>query len=233
LKTLLKRIFVDNGFSINEIHNTNKKNKVFFAANYSNNAVNFYLVVFIEQITKDFLSQEVPEYYNAIKSLEVGYDERMDKNLSMLVCMNSDEIKAKELSEVIFEIEEDPYFFKKYVLSYTNSQGEQLRELFSDEKCISNILLNKIVNDSEKFSEFKNAQDNSETGLFEICSKIMIKLPFIRFIKASGQIEDLSLKIEEDLLNSSIFEFTKSILQTNIESENLIDDILVFIGGEE
>ncbi|MEH7460485.1 ABC-three component system middle component 1, partial [Bacillus sp. JJ1127] len=113
MKEIIKNIFIDNKFdiiSLNQYENT------FLAANYREECINFYLVVFLENIPTDFLENQVSELYYTIKGLEKGYDERMDKNLSMLICLhNKQDLEDKQLMKSVFDVEEDPYFFKKYV----------------------------------------------------------------------------------------------------------------------
>lgn len=79
-------------------------------------ATNFYLIVYTDEINTEFISKRVPEYFNAIKTIEKGYDERIDKNLSMLICLRNNTTSIIEHKN-IFEIEEDPYFFKNIYLS--------------------------------------------------------------------------------------------------------------------
>ena len=80
----------------------------------------------------------------------------MDKNLSMLVCLHTDnKADLKELHKNIFEIEEDPYFFKS-MFFFSKEQEKTLTELFEREEGEnSKFIINKIVNDNENFVSFK------------------------------------------------------------------------------
>lgn len=207
--------------------------KIAFYANYSTDATNFYLVVYPEYIKTDFLSEHVPSYFRAIKEIESGYDERMDKNLSMLVCVKNDDFKEENLSGVTFEIEEDPYFFKKYVIMYNDNNLTELNKRFSTNEKDSNTILNEIVNDTESFLSYKNGESKNESLLYEIGSNLMIKIPFLRLEKKIETMEDLSKEIAERLMAEGIQEFNKSLLGLNENHKKLsIEEIMFVMDGE-
>src|SRR5699024_3630439 len=88
--------------------------------NLSNNQnINYYTVLFIENLF-DIKEKEVNfnAFYEDIKRTITNYDHRMDKNLSMVICSRLENLKVTEdINKKIYQIEEDPYFFKKYVLT--------------------------------------------------------------------------------------------------------------------
>src|SRR5689334_15144016 len=128
MKEIIKRVFYDYKFEEITLPSREGEN-VLFEVNLNENCINFYVVIFLNEIPEDFLEIKVPELYYRIKGLESGYDERMDKNLSMLICLKSNiEVENKDLTKKIFEIEEDPYFFKKYIFTYTEKQIDALSE---------------------------------------------------------------------------------------------------------
>ena len=120
MKEILRKIFTDNHFISVKLSNPVQKRDLDFWACYKENAINFYLVLLMEEeeLAINSVINDVSTYFDAIKSLETGYDERMDKNLSMLVCLKVKDSAVSKIYEDVFEIEEDPYFFNKYVLLY-------------------------------------------------------------------------------------------------------------------
>lgn len=230
MKSIIQKIFNDNGFNNIKIANPVEESHIEFWANYSDNAVNFYLVLFENNIlTEDFLSWKIPAYFNAIKQLETGYDERMDKNLSMIVCVKTDNDETQKNSEKIFEIEEDPYFFKKYVITYDDNNSKELKAKFNEGGESSNVILNRIINDSTMFLSYKMNENNALTSLYEICTKLMIKIPFMRLEKRLEELDDLSEKINEELSEKSLLAFKDSLLGFNENDERIIDNILSII----
>ncbi|HFI0737766.1 TPA: hypothetical protein ACGO6E_002095, partial [Streptococcus suis] len=86
MKEVIDKIFSNNGFENISIVNP-FSDEISFWGNYSKTATNFYLIVYVNEITEDFIAKRVSEYFNTIKTIERGYDERIDKNLSMLICL--------------------------------------------------------------------------------------------------------------------------------------------------
>lgn len=236
MKEIVKKIFYDYNFEERKIPSLFNKD-LFFAVNFNKECLNFYIVVFINEINDNFLDDQVLEYYNAIKGLELGYDERMDKNLSMLVCLRSDdELKKKELLKKIFEIEEDPYFFKKYVFSYTDEHYKILSDYFESNNNIhSKTLLNNIVNDNELFISFKSQPNDASNSLYNLCSKLLIKLPFVVFERGEKKIENLTEKIRENLQIEDLVKYSDEWLKIEEKKNGYnIDDILaVILEGDE
>lgn len=205
-------------------------NLVDFWVNNSKYAVNYYLVLYVDNIKEDFLSNEVPTYFNSIKKLENGYDEKMDKNLSMIVCVNTTNSKTKNITDKIFEIEEDPYFFKKYVITYNMDSYKQLEKLLGGKEESSNSILNRTINDTNKFLAFKKNEENDTTVLYEICTKLMIKIPFLRLEKRLEKMEDLSAVINEELQQKELFTFKDTLLNLDENNEEILENILNLIG---
>lgn len=230
MNKIIRQIFYDNGFSNMELETPLEGNLVDFWVNNSKYAVNYYLVLYVDNIKEDFLSNEVPTYFNSIKKLENGYDEKMDKNLSMIVCVNTTNSKTKNITDKIFEIEEDPYFFKKYVITYNMDSYKQLEKLLGGKEESSNSILNRTINDTNKFLAFKKNEENDTTVLYEICTKLMIKIPFLRLEKRLEKMEDLSAVINEELQQKELFTFKDTLLNLDENNEEILENILNLIG---
>lgn len=228
MNKIIRQIFYDNGFSNIELETPFEGNLVDFWVNNSKYAVNYYLVLYVDDIKEDFLSNEVPIYFNSIKKLENGYDEKMDKNLSMIVCVNTTNSKTKNITGKIFEIEEDPYFFKKYVITYNMDSYKQLEKLFGGKESSNNVL-NRTINDTNKFLAFKKNEENETTVLYEICTKLMIKIPFLRLEKRLEKMEDLSAAINKELQQKELFTFKDTLLNLDENNEKISDNILSLI----
>ncbi|WP_373568359.1 ABC-three component system middle component 1 [Lysinibacillus fusiformis] len=88
------------------------------------------------------------------------------------------------MQSLIFDIGEDPYTFKKYILTYTDEQESLFTSLFNEYVSEQNDMtsfLNKILYNTEKFSTFKNRESNENTLLYDLVSKMFIKLPYLSF----------------------------------------------------
>lgn len=235
MKELIKRIFNDNRFEKIFIDHTNMKNEIEFWGNYSTNETNFYLVVYLKKINENFLIEDVPFYFDAIKKMSEGYDERIDKNLSMVVCINSD-LENEDIDRAIFEIEEDPYYFKKYVITYNDNQVNQLLTKFREEESDSNKIINRVVNMATLFSNYKNNVNNKtkdnrglDFELYEISTKLLIKLPFLKVEKRDEVLENLNSTIEKKLEKVSLLDLKNVLLNIDIENTNNKTEITEYI----
>ncbi|RGF89051.1 hypothetical protein DXA10_14670 [Firmicutes bacterium AM55-24TS] len=52
----------------------------------------------------------------------------MDKNTSLIYCVKRD-IKSNKLDELKVKIEDDPFYFKKYVFAYSEAQSDEFKKL--------------------------------------------------------------------------------------------------------
>ncbi|ALC84842.1 hypothetical protein AM499_02695 [Bacillus sp. FJAT-22090] len=235
MKEVIKKIFNDYNFEERELPLLSEN--FLFAVNLSEDCLNFYLVLFIDNIDKDFLEIQVSEYYSAIKGLETGYDERMDKNLSMLVCLRNDDVTLKEeLVKKVFEIEEDPYYFKKYVLTYKEEQYQELLKYFQENNIKeSRTILNNIVNNIELFSLYKKEPNDYSNSLFNLCSKLLIKLPFIVFERDEKQMENLTEVIKKELNKEDLLNYSNRWLKLEEKDGvyNIHDILEVILEGEK
>src|SRR5699024_8535239 len=117
MKEIMEAIFKDNQFKINNLPN-NQGIDSFYAVSENSQKVNFYTVLFINDLFEtDEGMIDFNAFYEDMKNAIGNYDHRMDKNLSMVICTKREVLDTKlYVSNKIYQIEEDPYFFKKYVL---------------------------------------------------------------------------------------------------------------------
>ncbi|MER2175331.1 MAG: ABC-three component system middle component 1 [Carnobacterium sp.] len=232
MKSFIAKLFKENGFKEIEIENIHKDDITFFG-NYSNNLTNFYLVLYIDKIEENFLTERVPNYFSAIKTIKEGYDERIDKNLSMIVCYReSVKEDITKQNKIYFDIEEDPYYFKKYLLSYSDMEEEKLLELFYEEDSTTE-LINNVVTNTEYFEKFKSEVVTDSSILYKICSKMMIKIPFINLNYIKDELENLSDKISTIMDEKDLDEFRNMILSNEFTGDDeMLKKILEFKGLE-
>lgn len=115
MKEVIDKIFVNNDFENISITNP-FSDEISFWGNYSKKATNFYLIVYVNEITEDFIVKRVSEYFNAIKTIERGYDERMDKNLSMLICLKNTRTESSYKDKKILKLKKIPIILKSIYL---------------------------------------------------------------------------------------------------------------------
>ncbi|KKD40884.1 ABC-three component system middle component 1 [Bacillus sp. FSL L8-0167] len=179
MMTLMKRILLENGFSIDE--NCLKDERAFQADRLDGNGFDFLTVSFMnqDQISEDTLAENIERFHSAV-SEDKGAIVGMDKNLSLLIMLKVDSLNhSSAIQSLIFDIEEDPYTFKKYILTYTDEQESLLISLFKESEQDFTSFLYKILYNTEKFSSFKSRKTNENALVYDLVSKMFIKLPYL------------------------------------------------------
>lgn len=195
-------IMVDSKLSIN-------LDNVLFFKSILNKQYNFIIeldILSLEQIV--YIKKElVPILYDVMCLDGLNYEREMEKNTSIIILINEDKIdNINNMKNYISYLEEDPYYFRKYVLTYTNNDYKLLNEIIERDENRSLVnVLNNIIKDVDIFKEFKT-KDNK--NIYDIVSKIFIKIPFFNIPKIESdnliELESLESKIKEELVKNDI-----------------------------
>lgn len=192
MRDILKRILEEKNFSIKDI--SFDKEETFRANRIEDFGFDFLTVLFIdkENFSKTTLTEYIEILFNTISQqddLEMGWD----KNLSLLIMLKVNNINiSSETQSLIFDLEEDPFLFKKYILPYTESQENLFNnqfEAFEGDGILN--FLNHILYDSENFSIFKTKKNTEEYLLYDLVSKLFIKLPYLNIVNQNKEIKTL------------------------------------------
>jgi hypothetical protein len=186
------------------------------------NRANYYLALFFDESNMEQFSIEMfNDQYNAIKGLEEGYDPQMDKNLSLLLCVKRNSLQLDPImNKTIFDIEEDPYFFKKYVLTYTDSQVNEVLQKQKETTIMEYI--HRTLSNEEAFQEYKlNPHLESE---YNLVSKMFIKIPFLNLKKMDRELSSLKNDITNSL-SISLLKLRDDLVKLQ-PSEKVEDEII-------
>lgn len=137
-----------------------------------------------------------------------------------LICIHRLNVLAefKDHEEEIFAIEEDPYFFKKYVLYYSHAEESALTD-FTYEKLVS------VIADKKEFLNYK--ENPLVATQYSFASKIFIKLPFLVLPSHQGNLVPLRLQAAEAVAEAGLND-TYSIIQevTNKNVDEIIKEMI-------
>ncbi|MFQ1947393.1 ABC-three component system middle component 1 [Aeromonas veronii] len=125
----------------------------------------------------------------------------------------------KKHEEQIFAIEEDPHFYKKYILYYSNAEEAAIQD-YSYEKLVT------TVTDKNQFSHYKN--DPLAATQYSVAAKIFIKLPFLELPFNRGELVSLRLQAEEAVTEEGLdatYEIIQKLTENNQDElmQELID----------
>lgn len=196
---------------------SNKKFEYFIVANLINPNINDL---------NELIEHDFNNIYSYIKNSEY-YNNYMDKNTSLIILLEFDNFNSM-LNKCIFDIEENKYNFKKYVITYSKNQLKELQEIDKlDGSILENI--NEVIYSIEDFTDFK--LNPTEDSLYSLISKLYIKLPFLKLNSKEEQIS--SLKEEIELMLDGQNGKLNRILELNIDDiKNLSEDDVLSIAEE-
>lgn len=166
---------------------------------------------------------ELNAIINQSAPVEFITDPAFKKNCDLICIHHLDKLaEFKNYEEQIFEIEEDPHFYKKYVLYYSDTEVEAIKGL-------NFAKLNELISDKAQFDIYKN--EPTAATKYSAAAKIFIKLPFLALHINKVELVPLRLQIDEALAEadlSKIYETIKKHGQLNVEDliKELISDEL-------
>lgn len=224
---LINSIFEEKGFEQKEDSLEGKK--YYFSTRKSESNFDFFVI--IDQDIKKLNIETFNEWSSLLidKLVSENPIPGIDKNLSMIILLKSDgESDDKGIQKIISEIEEDPYYFKKNVLTYTEEQEKKLTFLDLNKSIVNEI--ENYVGNKQKFYEFKNNSANTlelNSNLYSLISKIFIKLPFLSVPIKKERLSNLSDKIREQINDKDAFYLNVSLnsIPDTLEVQEILDGI--------
>jgi hypothetical protein len=163
---------------------------------------------------------EVHQTINDLIPQEVKDDPAYHKNTDLIIVVKFhllDDFRSFE--QKIFSLEEDAFFFKKYVLYYTDTEegfltGKHLRDL------------NEVILDKELFKQYK-ASPNMPS-LYGIAAKIFIKFPFIELPVSESLLTPLNKQAPELVSQLGLNDLNKLISNTPDDSiDTIIKELIL------
>lgn len=172
MKELIIALFQEFGFVTAEADQP-----VMFFQKHGTEKVEYYLVMFLD---KAGLEGYTLESMNAIQQLLLAKKETasdIDKNTSLLICVEFDDYltDCSRYKNIMLQIEEDEYAYKKYLLPFT----AKALEPFSTVKSVFEQL-NGLVADERRFSQFSGNIYAEDAYFFAV--QTFLKLPFLNLI---------------------------------------------------
>lgn len=160
----------------------------------------------------------------------------LDKNIYMLVLWNTGGNKdLGEMKNSIMSVEEDPYYFKKNVLYFSDTELESLKNVMGVQSIA--VFLRKQIVLPEIFAEYRSR--SIEQIWQSLLYRIAIKIPFVE-IKAE-KTEDMDLLFKSnrvELENAGLLEFEESFFNilnncdtSKLEPKEFLEKLLPTLGG--
>jgi hypothetical protein len=193
------------------------------------NKYSYWLVTETDNLEE--IIEKQSEYFSLAK--EVANNEWFDKNVCMIILHKVESFD--NIQNLVIEIEENPYLFKKQIILYKNTEVEKLNQTInSQEITIKDFIENKILDEETFKIHKKNINNNDyESLLYRLAHKI----PFIKLciIQENG-LEALTVNNRQKIETGSFGElnnfidqniFNRSVESIDEMSPNIIYDFLL------
>ncbi len=157
--------------------------------------------------------ESVGYYNNTIQDIvphEIKNDPAFERNSDLIILFKVSNLGDFNINEQkIFSIEEDPYYFKKYVLYYSE---EELKLV--EHKTLTD--LQSIVLNRSLFKTYK--KNPNYPSLYSFSARFFIKIPFLQVPVNEEEMPSVEVMLRESLLESNLVEFDSHL--TNIINNN-------------
>ncbi|MDR6577180.1 ABC-three component system middle component 1 [Pseudomonas salmasensis] len=148
-------------------------------------------------------------------------DPAFKKNCDLICIHHLDKLaEFKSHEEQIFEIEEDPHFYKKYVLYYSEAEVEAIKGLDFGK-------LNELISDKSQFNIYK--KDPTAATKYSAAAKIFIKLPFLALHIKKVELVPLRLQIEEAVAEIDLANIYGTVQKLGqINADDIIKELISY-----
>lgn len=217
MKNIIKKLLTETDFSnLQSVDNTNS----LFSENGDKNM--FYILNFYNSISEfnEVFKDNQNEAFNYISNKDNSNE--LKKNTSMVIFIKvKNRAQMNEIQSKVLELEEDVYFFKKYVLLYLEEELDEFKSYTKDEN-IYEFMKSKINNEN-LFESFKVEE---KISFYSLILKLYIKMPHLIYSNTfePKDIQDLNEKIISDLNKKCVLDLHNELLS--------IDDIESWIAKE-
>ena len=161
---------------------------------FQHNKIESHIFIVLQILESQLVAQDnhkdlVIEIANYFRENDI-YVPDMDKNTSLIYCVKRD-INSDKLDELKVKIEDDPFYFKKYVFAYSEAQADEFKKLCKQHGQSTGELIQTYILDTENFNKFKKNGDNEK--IYKLVSELLIKIPIIPInFESRGEIKSVS-----------------------------------------
>lgn len=209
IERVILNILKENGFDGYESLQIDYFKSIIFTYRKNDAKIEYFVVASIDQ--NAFLITDENKMFSDISKViknASAYTAEVDKNTSLVFCVAKDnKLKSFDaLEKKELQTEENPYFFKKYVLTYDEKIVQEVfEEILKTYKESSSLTkyIESIVTNSEKFRNYKVNAINNEDYL--LLSKIIMKVPIMPVKVPDNQsIKPLADMIQDNIISENL-----------------------------
>lgn len=217
---------MDNAYSITSVsHNISGYTTFLAAPEKVKKRQEFFLLLEhyfpTDELLRRLIKEDAGRFFEFLIKSELT-DETFRKNCTLVLCCEKNSVSP----ETVLAVEEDPYNFKKNIITYTSVELQNWDNMITSSLHFKN--LNELINEDmgNKFRQFKERGDSSN-DYYSLLMKIVTKIPIIQYIPAEKDLYDLEAEIRKKLSHDDqeILDFIVNIDLTKSDDE--IEKILL------
>lgn len=208
---LIHQALVAQGFS--QIENTDITT---FYVRESGSAIRFAVLHRLDELVS---ASELNATINQLAPEAFINDPTFRKNCDLICVHHLNKLaEFKNYEDQIFEIEEDPHFYKKYVLYYSDTEVQAVKGLDFEQ-------LKELISDKSKFNAYRN--EPTAATKYSAAAKIFIKLPFLALEIKKVELIPLRLQIEDAVAEADLSKTYATIQKLGeVNVEELIKELI-------
>lgn len=225
---VIKSILFDCGYE-NNVQTEIEFETIKYGLNiFKNKNVESHIFIVLQMLESQLVSlssnkEFVIEIANFFRESDM-YVPDMDKNTSLVYCVEND-ISSDKVDKLKVKIEDDPFYFKKYVFTYSDAEANEFKKLCKQYGQSPSELIQSYILDADNFNKFKKNADNEK--IYRLVSELFVKIPIIPIsFKTQGEIQSVSDYMQEiQKCNSDEIEKLDCIIETLRNSEENIGEL--------
>lgn len=130
-----------------------------------------------------------------------GYKSDMEKNTSLVFCIKRD-VNSEYLEQLQIDIEDDPYYFKKYVFGYFPDEPQKFDQLKKEYAVSSYVeFVQTYILNRDNFQKFKSNALNEK--MYRLISDLLIKIPIMPIeFRKSEELKTVASYFEAEEISS-------------------------------
>lgn len=197
---VIRSIFQENLYVVREFDLSDENFRAFVSSSEEGSGKEEYFFVLEHNDLSDIVLLQLLEEKAALFLNEMEQlikEKSLKKNVTMILLAESGLIKDKNN---ILHFEEDPYSFKKNVLTYAKPEVQFFNEVINKDYSLDNINNLIMFDGGNAFENFKN-QSFDGYPFYPLLMRLVTKLPVIHYISLDNDLADLEEQVRLDLDN--------------------------------
>lgn len=130
-----------------------------------------------------------------------GYKSDMEKNTALVFCIKRD-VNSEYLEQLQIDIEDDPYYFKKYVFGYFPDEPQKFEQLKKEYAVSSYVeFIHTYILNRDNFQKFKSNALNEK--MYRLISDLLVKIPVMPIeVRKSDELRTVASYFEAEEISS-------------------------------